>query len=59
MNTDEAWEKFKLNDSDRIGKSSTAAMLETILAQQNAINAKVDQILDENKGVPAEDAEDE
>ncbi len=59
MNTDEAWEKFKLNDSDRIGKSSTAAMLETILAQQNAINAKVDQILDENKGVPAEDAEEE
>ncbi len=59
MNTDEAWEKFKLNDSDRIGKSSTAAMLETILAQQNAINAKVDQILDENKGAPAEDAEEE
>lgn len=59
MTTDEAWEKFKLSDSDRIGKSSTAAMLETILAQQNAINAKVDQILDENKGVPAEDMEEE
>ena len=59
MNTEEAWEKFKKNDSEMISKSSTAAMLEAILSQQNALNVKVDQILKEESGSPGEEADGE
>ena len=59
MNTEEAWEKFKKNDSEMISKSSTAAMLEAILSQQNALNVKVDQILKEESGSPREEADGE
>ena len=59
MNTEEAWEKFKKNDSEMISKSSTAAMLEAILSQQNALNVKVDQILKEESGSPGEGADGE
>lgn len=59
MNTEEAWEKFKKDDSEMISKSSTAAMLEAILSQQNALNVKVDQILKEESGSPREEADGE
>ena len=59
MNTEEAWEKFKKDDSEMISKSSTAAMLEAILSQQNALNVKVDQILKEESGSPGEGADGE
>lgn len=59
MNTEEAWEKFKKDDSEMISKSSTAAMLEAILSQQNALNVKVDQILKEESGSPSEEADGE
>ena len=59
MNTEEAWEKFKKDDSEMISKSSTAAMLEAILSQQNALNVKVDQILKEESGSPGEEADGE
>lgn len=42
MDTEKAWKEFRANDSEQVVKSSTAAMLEAILSQQNALNAKLD-----------------